>query len=217
MRFLFRSAVLAAIAAITASPAPAQVFLYEPTLPSGPIEPSDPIVGIALPGATPAEFRAHLLWNLRSGLNVAALSCQFSPFLRTVDNYNAVIDHHSAELANAYRTLEGYFRRVNGRTGMTQLDNYSTSTAQAFATIQAQFGFCQTAARIGKEALARRQGELHLVASARMRELRASLEPIQEPYTFLRIPVQLTPINLADCSRLSGRERRDCSRALRGD
>src|SRR5690349_3692253 len=94
---------------LATTPASAQLFLYDPVFPTGPIEGSDPLVGIALPNATPAESRAHLLWNLRSGLNVAALQCQFSPSLRAVDNYNALLAHHSRELTSAYQTLEGYF------------------------------------------------------------------------------------------------------------
>lgn len=212
-------AFVAAVAALTlaqAAPAGAQLFLYEPNFQPGPIEPNDPMVGIAVPGANTAEYRAHLLWNLRAGLNVAALQCQFSPYLRAVDNYNAVLAHHSRELASAYSTLEGYFRRVHGRTGPRQFDQYSTQTYNNFSTLQAQLGFCQTAARIGKEALTRRKGELHLVASARMRELRNSLVAAHDTFAFSRTPVQLAPINLtADCSRLPRGERRTCERALR--
>ena len=54
--------------------ASAQLFLVPPSFPSAPIDGSDPLVGLPLPGATPAEYRAHLIWNLRSGLNVAALA-----------------------------------------------------------------------------------------------------------------------------------------------
>ena len=38
-------------------------------------------LGIALPGASPAEYRAHLIWNLRSGLNVAALQRSLAALL----------------------------------------------------------------------------------------------------------------------------------------
>jgi hypothetical protein len=76
--------------------------------------PSDPLVGLPIPGATPAEHRANLLWNMRAGLNVAALQCQFSPYLRAVDNYNGILAHHSEELASAYTTLNAYFKRVQG-------------------------------------------------------------------------------------------------------
>ena len=214
MRNWVLKAAAFALALGSAVPASAQLFLYEPVFQSGPIEPSDPLVGLPLPGATPAEHRAHLLWNLRSGLNVAALQCQFSPYLRTVDNYNALLAHHSRELAAAYQALEGYFGRVHGRTGPRRFDEYSTQTYNNFSTFQAQLGFCQTAARIAKEALTRRKGELHQVASSRMRELRSSLTPASENFTFTRMPIALAPISLnpPDCRALPRRERRECER-----
>lgn len=216
-RLRLAAVALAACAGLAAAPAQAQLFLYEPNFQSGPIEASDPLVGIPLPGANANEYRAHMLWNLRAGLNVAALQCQFSPYLRTVDNYNALLAHHSGELASAYQTLERYFGRVHGRTGPRQFDEYSTQTYNNFSTLQAQIGFCQTAAKIGKEALTRRQGELHQVATARMRELRSSLVVAHDQYAFSRQQIQLTPIGLnVDCGQLRGGERRECERAQRG-
>src|SRR5688500_8768810 len=169
--------------------ASAQMFLTQPDFRSGPIDGSDPLVGMPIPGATPAEYRAHLLWNLRSGLNVAALQCQFSPYLRAVDNYNGILAHHSAELASAYTTLNGYFKRVNGAKGMKLFDDYSTMTYNGFSTLQAQYGFCQMASEIAKQALATPKGQLHMLAERRMRELRNSLVavydrgPTYNPYT----------------------------------
>lgn len=218
MRGTIRSAGKAALAALAlfgASAAPAQLLLYPTTYPTGPIEPADPMVGVPMPGATPTEARAGLIWNLRSGLNVAALQCQFSPYLRTVDNYNALLAHHSRELAAAYTAIEGYFRRVHGpRDGPRRFDGYSTQTYNNFSTLQAQIGFCQTASRIGKDALSRPHGQLGAVAQARMRELRGSLVAVPEDYRFTRMPVPLTPLALgpADCAALRGRERRDCER-----
>lgn len=214
-----KAAVLTAVASLfAAAPATAQVLLYDPQIPSGPIEPGDPMVGVPLPGANAAELRAHLMWNVRSGLNVAALQCQFSPYLRTVDNYNGVIDHHAAELRQAYTALEGYFRRVHGRTGPRQFDDYSTQTYNNFSTLHAQLGFCQTAARIGRELLAARRGEFYTVASARMRELRNSLTPFHDTYMFTRTPIALGSMTFAvNCSQIQNRrERRDCERVQRG-
>lgn len=207
-------AFAAAFGALTAAaPASAQVLLYPPNFPSAPIDPADPLVGVVLPGATAAESRASLIWNLRSGLNVAALQCQFSPYLRTVDNYNGILAHHSRELAAAYTALEGYFRRLGGpRNGPRRFDGYATQTYNNFSTLQAQLGFCQIAASIGRDALMRRKGELFPLAQARFRELRSSLTPAFDNYAFSRMPVPLAPLALtpADCSRLRGRERRDC-------
>ena len=172
----------------------AQMFLNDPDFKPGPIQGSDPLVGLPLPGATPQEYAAHLLWNMRAGLNVAALQCQFSNYLRAVSNYNGILAHHSKELASAYTTLESYFKKKHGpREGQRLFDDYNTITYNNFSTLQAQYGFCQVAADILKEAISRPKGQLHLTAQNRLRELRNSLVPAYErllvynPYS-IRLP-----------------------------
>lgn len=178
---IFTGAGAAALAVLTAAqPAAAQLYFSQPNFNPAPIQGSDPLVGLPIPGATAAEYRAHLLWNLRSGLNVAALQCQFSPYLRAVPNYNGFLAHHSTELASAYTTLNGYFKRVHGAKGQKLFDDYSTSTYNNFSTFQAQAGFCQVATNITKSALALPKGQLHALAENRMRELRNSLIPVSD-------------------------------------
>lgn len=160
--------------------ASAQIFLSQPDFRAGPIDGSDPLVGLPIPGATPAEYRSHLLWNLRAGLNVAALQCQFSPYLRAVDNYNAILAHHSAELASAYNILNAYFKRVHGARGQKLFDDYSTMTYNNFSTLQAQYGFCQVSSDIARQVLNTPKGQLYVTAGQRMRELRNSLVPAFE-------------------------------------
>ena len=163
------------------TPATAQFYMNDPGFQTGPVQGSDPLVGLPIPDATSAEYRAHLLWNFRAGLNVAALQCQFSPYLRAVDNYNGLLAHHSKELAAAYTALNGYFKRTRGAAGQKAFDDYTTTTYNNFSTLQAQLGFCQTASSIGKEALTRPKGQLHAIAEQRMRELRSSLVPSYKP------------------------------------
>jgi hypothetical protein len=198
--------LLAAGAAALAGPqaASAQLFLTAPDFKPGPIEPSDPLVGLPIPGATPAEYRADLIWNFRAGLNVAALQCQFSPFLRVVQNYNGILVHHSAELASAYTTLNNYFKRVNGPVkGAKAFDDYSTMTYNGFSTLQAQLGFCQAASNIAKSALTVPKGHLIDVALQRMRELRNSLVPAIDPSSApnnpYAIPLQAIPSMADQC------------------
>lgn len=191
--FRAASLVAAGIAAMIApAAAHAQIYLTQPDYRPGPIEPSDPLVGVPLPGATPAEYRAGLLWNLRAGLNVAALSCQFSPFLRAVPNYNGILAHHSEELAQAYTVLGNYFKRVQGPVkGAKAFDDYSTIIYNGWSTLQAQYGFCQTASNIEKSALATPKGQFYELGVRRMRELRNSLVPYYDPYTVRYNPYQI--------------------------
>jgi hypothetical protein len=209
-----RAAALLAAAAALPSAASAQLFFTDPDFKGAPIEGSDPLVGLAIPGATPAEYRAHLLWNLRSGLNVAALQCQFSPYLRAVANYNGILAHHSAELAAAYTALNGYFKRVHGAVkGQKQFDDYSTITYNNFSTLQAQMGFCQAATSIAKAALAAPKGQLHALATRRMRELRNSLIPMSEPghaASAWAIRVPALPVLGKDCWDKKGQMRPKC-------
>ena len=173
--------------------ASAQLFLTQPDFKPGPIEPSDPLVGLPIPGATPAEYRADLLWNFRAGLNVAALQCQFSPFLRVVQNYNGILTHHSGELAAAYTVISNYFKRVDGPVkGVKAFDDYSTITYNNFSTLQAQLGFCETASNIAKAALAAPKGHLIDVAMQRMRELRNSLIAATDPSSAPNNPYAVT-------------------------
>jgi hypothetical protein len=207
-------AAACAAAAIVPTTAPAQLYFTEQNFKPGPIEGSDPLVGLPIPGATAAEYRAALLWNLRAGLNVAALQCQFSPYLRAVPNYNGLLAHHSVELASAYSTLNGYFKRVHGARGQKQFDDYTTMTYNNFSTLQAQLGFCQVAADIARDALAAPKGQLYAVGQRRMRELRNSLVPVREAamvYNPYSITVPALPPLRDDCWDKKGQLRAKCA------
>jgi hypothetical protein len=212
MKYGFMAAAVAA-APLLAAPAPAQLYLSSPDLRASPIEPSDPLVGLPLPGATAAEYRAHLLWNLRAGLNVAALQCQFSDYLRAVPNYNALLAHHSVELAAAYTALNNYYKRTLGAKGQKAVDDYSTITYNNWSAAQAQQIFCQTATNITKTALAAPKGQLFPVAQARIRELRHALVPVYEPRQAYRpylIRLQPLPPLAPECYNKKGVLRRAC-------
>ena len=209
-----KAAAAVAAAMLVPQAASAQLFLHDPEFAKGPIQPGDPLVGLAIPGATPAEQRAHLLWNLRSGLNVAALQCQFSPLLRASENYNNMLTHHSKELATAYTSLLGYFKRLQGpKAGPRAFDDYSTITYNNFSSMQAQLGFCQTASAIAKDALTRPKGELHSVAEQRMRELRSSLIPAYDrlsPYNVNVVRFSALPPLEAKCWDKKNRMTKKC-------
>ncbi|MGE5723072.1 MAG: hypothetical protein ACM3YM_11495, partial [Sphingomonadales bacterium] len=190
-----RAAIFAVAAIGLSAPSQAQIFLKDPGFSHGDVEGADPLVGLPLPGATPTEYGAHLLWNLRAGLNVAALQCQFSPFLRTVDNYNGLLAHHSKELMSAYTTLGTYFKKKYGPSeGQRLFDDYSTKTYNNWSTLYAQYGFCQTAADIAKEGIERPKGQLYLTARGRLRELRSSLVPTNAVVAFDYNPYSIANI-----------------------
>lgn len=172
--------MLAAIAAMpqAATAQTAYLFWLKPDFSGTPVKGDEPGIGVAMPGAKPNEISANLIWNLRAGLNVAALQCQFAPMLNTVRNYNQILKHHSREFQDSYAALTAYFKRTKPKGWQTALDQYTTRTYNGFSTMHAQLGFCETAGQIGRDALGRKKGELHLTAETRMREFRNSLIPV---------------------------------------
>lgn len=172
------AALSTAVLAAVATPASAQFYLKSPELAGPAVTGAEPgIVGQALPGATPVELQAALVWNLRAALNVAALQCQFEPTLLTVSNYNRMMRDHSKELQISYDTLTKYFMRTGAtkKAGQQALDQFGTRVYSGFSTIQAQYSFCRTANDIGHQVAFTPRGALNDVAEQRMRELRNSL------------------------------------------
>ncbi len=176
-RRLVGAAVATLVLAMPSAASASYLFWQKPDFSGLPVTGAEPDIGLPMPKATPKELQAHLMWNLRAGLNVAALQCQFSPSLMTVRNYNELLRHHAKELQGAYAILQGYFKRTGGKRWQTAFDQYTTKTYNGFSTMHAQLGFCETAGLIGRDALGRRKGELHLTATEKLREFRNSLVP----------------------------------------
>lgn len=157
------------LAGLSGTPAAAQ------TLPIPPLAPTTAPTTAGLTGLTPRERRADAVWVLRAGLNVAALQCQFSPFLATVPTYNAMLRQHSDELADAFKTMTGYFQRtIKGRPGQRAFDTYATRTNQRWSTFDAQVGFCNAAAMVGRRALAVPKGGFGDFAQAELATFQTS-------------------------------------------
>lgn len=136
---------------------------------------------VPLPGASPLEVAANQVWSLRAALNVAALQCQFSPFLRTVPRYNAMIKQHAKEFARAQTVLGAYFRRTGGKTAASALDRYNTRLYQSYTTLDAQLAFCNAASAAGRDVLTQPIGRLGAIAPTEVLTVRAALTPVIVP------------------------------------
>lgn len=175
----FAGAGVAAVAVLVSVPASAQFFMKSKDLSGQVVRGDEPGIAQPLPGATEKEITAGLTWTLRAALNVAALQCQFEPTLLTVDNYNAILTDHRAELKESYDTLTKYFLRMNKapKAGQSALDQFGTKTYSSFNAVASQYNFCQISSEIGREALYMPRGSFSTVARERMRQLRNSLVP----------------------------------------
>jgi hypothetical protein len=179
----------AAPAKLVGKPAPKPATT--PTTPTSP--------GIMVPKAvnltkpTPAEARAHAVWMLRAAMNVAALQCQYSPFLRAVDNYNQMLRKHGADLLNAQTVLMGHFNRTMKRGGAAAFDRYNTRSYNSFSTMDAQYNFCWAAGQAGLAAKLASVGGLSIVAQEQLPLVRAALAYVP-PAAGLMVPAVSVPM-----------------------
>ena len=150
---------------------------------------------VTLRATTPAEAEAHAIWNMRAALNVAALQCQFSPFLNTVKNYNAMLKHHADELTQAQSIMLGHFKRYDGAKAVNSFDQYTTRTYNSYSTLDAQYAFCEAAGKAGRQVLAAPRGQMGAVALQYNAQIRASLS--EQPLSAALAVVEMTPIAVA--------------------
>ncbi|MBB5687039.1 hypothetical protein [Sphingobium boeckii] len=174
-----RAAITLAMSFMAASPAAAQFFIKPPDYRGAPVTGTETGLFVPLPGARPEELRAAMVWSLRTGLNLAALQCQFQESLLTVNQYVVLLKDHKAELNSSYETLKNYFKRTSKSpgAGLVALDKYGTKVSISYSTVGGQYGFCRTASHIGRAALFTPKGGLGTLAAARLAELRKSLSP----------------------------------------
>ena len=222
----FAACLLAAVSVPSA--AFAQSYIVPPVYTGEPVTGAEAGLGLPLPGATPEELSAALVWGLRSGLNVAALQCSHSAFYDTTDNYNAMLADQRSDLADAYQTLTGYFARTSGsavpakgkkgaslgKGAMNALNQYDTRSYNGWSTLYAQRGFCHQAAMLGKELRFVPRGGMLAFAQANMRAFRNSLTFVGDPLWGVRgLYVPLPEIRYPDdCYDKNGVVKAKCLR-----
>ncbi|MEO9492185.1 MAG: hypothetical protein ABJG26_11225, partial [Marinomonas sp.] len=101
------------------------------------------------------------LWNMRSGLNVAALNCRGTRHIGLVENYGAFLKTHERELANANTALTREYSAKHGRReGRNIQDSYQTKVYNYFALPPALPAFCDEALAVSRDVGAVPRGQL---------------------------------------------------------
>lgn len=108
------------------------------------------------------------VWNLRAGLNVAALSCRGRGRQPVANEYARMLARHRALLASAYR-------QEQGRHGVSTFDRQQTRLYNTFANQRSPARFCTTASSVAHRANGLDSSRLATAAPDLFGELRASL------------------------------------------
>ncbi len=111
------------------------------------------------------------LWQLRIGLNVAALNCRGPAEQILVDNYSAFLTNNQAAIARAERVVIAEQGRLNGTNGIAARDALSTRLYNYFAQPPVQESFCPIAFNLAGLAAVEPVETILPFAQARLPEL----------------------------------------------
>ena len=145
-RILAAGVVLAATAACGSAPSSYEVSRSASVARPAP---PPPLVSSAPARAVP---RAEI-WRLRSGLNVAALSCRGRGVPDVKGHYAQLLKRHSTLLDQTYR-------QEVARHGVAGLDRQQTKVYNSFAMQRSPQKFCGVAADVARQAVAMSSAEL---------------------------------------------------------
>lgn len=98
------------------------------------------------PAASAGRSSAAILWQLRSGLNVAALACRQPEDAAIIAGYNRLLADHRDELATAYRTHSAEY------AAPAAFDDAMTRLYNRFAAPAGQDALCDSARIVLEEA-----------------------------------------------------------------
>ncbi len=115
--------------------------------------PNAPPPPTIVPSKPSASINANLseqeaLWHLRSGLNVAALSCRTGKLAGIASSYNRMLARHKAALAAANAAEIAPFRARYGAKWSSAYDTHATRLYNFFAMPTSQAQFCVTAHQV---------------------------------------------------------------------
>ncbi len=203
MRMLFVVGAAATLAACgTAAPPPPPVVYAPPppppkiVIPPRPTPPAGAFATMAVPQMMPEGVRQTVnygispeqkLWNVRSGLNVAALNCRSSQHVALADNYRTFLNRHKRQLSRTNRTLASQYRKEHGRSYRNAQDAYMTRVYNYFALPPALPAFCNVAHQISQEAAQVPAGQLHTFAETALPRMEAVYDEFFSAYEKYRV------------------------------
>lgn len=122
------------------------------------------------------------IWNLRSGLNVAALNCLKPEHVALVGNYRDLLKKHSRELARTNTALQTEYRKRFGASYRNDQDSYMTRVYNYFALPPVLPKFCDEALAVSNELRAVPVGQLSTFSATALPRLENVFEGFFQAY-----------------------------------
>lgn len=178
-----------------AAPPPVQVVI-----PSRPTPPSGAVSLMAIPAVGANGIRqtvnynitpAQTVWNLRSAMNVAALSCRDTEHAAILPAYAALLDRNKRKLTAVNKEITKQFKDRYGSEGRNAQDSYMTQVYNYFALPPAHNEFCNVAARVAGELMLVESGDLETFAARGLQAFEVVFEDFYRAFEQYRVNVAL--------------------------
>ncbi|NJS15434.1 MAG: hypothetical protein HC788_13550 [Sphingopyxis sp.] len=115
-------------------------------------------------------------WQLKTGLNVAAIGCRGGNEAALVAAYNQIIKNHTRSIQAAEKKVIADLAKANRTTGVKERDRLSTQLFNYFAQPPAQTEFCRRATVIAQTVATTPSAQL--IANAE-----SQLATLDQPFT----------------------------------
>jgi len=125
---------------------------------------------------------AQTTWNLRSGYNVAALSCQQPKHAEIVVNYRAFLRTHARALRAANQKIDQEWRGKYGAGFVRQREKFMTEVYNHFAMPPTLPAFCDAALAMSIDAKTVKVGQLDAFAARSLPSLEIVFDDFYRRY-----------------------------------
>ena len=193
-RKIIVAGLLASVAACTKAPPPPPPPPPPPVVivvPPRPLPPGNAAVTQILPGrgidgrfvtANSNVTGDRAFWQLKIGLNVAAIGCRGLEETTLVSAYNNIIKTHGKVIKSTEKSVIGQLGKENKNSGVAARDRLSTQLFNYFAQPPAQRGFCARANEIAQQVSATPTAQLIEQAPAHLARLDQPFHEFYEAY-----------------------------------
>jgi hypothetical protein len=130
---------------------------------------------------------AQTTWNLRSGYNVAALSCRTPKHADIVVNYRAFLRTHTRSLRAANTRIDQEWRAQYGAGFVRQREKFMTEVYNHFAIPPTLPAFCDAALAMSNEAKLVKVGQLDAFAARSLPNLEIVFDDFYRRYDQYRV------------------------------
>lgn len=125
---------------------------------------------------------AQITWNLRSGYNVAALSCQTPKHADIVVNYRAFLKTHARSLRSANQIIDREWRGKYGTGYVRHREKFMTEVYNHFAMPPTLPAFCDAALAMSIDAKLVKIGQLDAFAARSLPSLEIVFDDFYHRY-----------------------------------